>query len=359
MPASLRHPPAPAATLLSPDSSPHSPMKPTCPPQTPRRSPRAAAPLTVALLAAACSLLPLPLLAESTRPAPAQAPAPAGSSAAASSEGGPTKLITLRPVGHRYEQVPLPDRKADTAYICLGGFGDEIGGIVWHLAAQLRRETHAPVAYYHWHGGQIDNRNAGIEAACEHIRRFRSRNPQADILIIGHSMGAASGLLLAKRLLSERGKADGPTGRVCLLTLDPADRTVPAERPEGLAWWGNAYIVHSQSARDFIPELGGRWNHCSGADLNIRYDGRRRDEHGRPYIHDDADALLMSRRGTPAGTSLREQATRFLSHNRATVSGSPSTGSTSSSPSTASPSARSIRDAWGARDEENTRGNRK
>lgn len=334
-------------------------MKPTCPPQTTRRSPRAAAPLTVALLAVACSLLPQPSLAECTRPAPAQAPAPAGSSASALPEGGTTKLITLRPVGHRYEQVPLPDRKADIAYICLGGFGDEIGGIVWHLAAQLRRETQAPVAYYHWHGGQIDNRNAGIEAASEHIRRFRARNPQADILIIGHSMGAASGLLLAKRLLSERGKADAPTGRICLLTLDPADRSVPAERPKGLDWWGNAYIVHSQSARDFIPELGGRWNHCSGADLNIRYDGRRRDEHGRAYIHDDADALLMSRRGTPSGTSLREQATRFLSRNRPAVSESPGTGSTSSSPSTANPSARSPRDARSARDEGKSRGSGK
>lgn len=282
----------------------------------PRAShPHPRATLSAALLSLLTCTLTTPLQADSSG-----TPADSPNTDRSTPKTETSKIITLRPVGHRYQQEPLADCDADIAYICLGGFGDEIGGIVQHLAAQLRRETQAPVAYYHWHGGQIDNRNAGLASICDHIRHFRTRNPQADIVIIGHSMGAASGLLLAQLLLSTSSNTDTPSapGRICLITLDPADRSVPAERPKGLAWWGNAYIVNSQSARDFIPELGGRWLHCPGADLNIRYDGRDRDEYGRAYIHDDAGALLMSRYGSPSNASLWQQSQAYLSRNRET-----------------------------------------
>jgi hypothetical protein len=47
----------------------------------------------------------------------------------------------------------------------------------------------------------------------------------------------------------------------------------------------------------YIAVLGGRWNACRAADVNLRFDGRRRDEAGNHYIHDNAFSLLMSRSG--------------------------------------------------------------
>lgn len=209
------------------------------------------------------------------------------------------RIIKLRETEDAYAQEPLPALRAAAAYVCLGGFGDEVGGIVAHEAMRLRRTTGAPVAYYHWDGDEKLDREAGLRLITDDLLRFAKLNPQADLIIIGHSMGGSSGLMICRKLLDARcANADGqgaPRGRICLITLDPVDASVSKERPEGLDWWGNAYVENSQSMRDFIPEMGGRWRHCDGADLNICFDGRSCDEYGRAYIHDTADAQLYSR----------------------------------------------------------------
>lgn len=143
-------------------------------------------------------------------------------------------------------------------------------------------------AYYHWHAGHPQSSDQGAAALAGHIRDYRRANPAADVVLIGHSMGAAMALRTAHLLQATE-------GRVFLITLDPADRSYKPQRPASATWWGNAYVVESLSGHDYIAVLGGRWNSCRAADVNLRFDGRRRDEAGYHYIHDNALALLMSR----------------------------------------------------------------
>ncbi len=196
----------------------------------------------------------------------------------------------------RYSQHPLPVGAADVGVVFIGGLGDEISGIVAELQRRapsllLPGETRELRAYYHWHAGTPERTlKAASQAIAEDMAAFRHRNPGADVVLIGHSLGASTALRAALLLKPS-------SGRVYLLTLDPVDRTMRPSRPEAVAWWGNGYVAHSASRRDFIAVWGGRWGDCPGADRNLCFDGRRRDEEGHPYIHDNAAALLLSRGG--------------------------------------------------------------
>lgn len=194
-------------------------------------------------------------------------------------------------------QEPLPAVQAERAYLLIGGFGDEVHGIMHSLASRLRQLQSAPVAYYHWHAGRPDLPGEGLQSIAGAIASFRQRNPGADLVLIGHSLGAGSALRLAAMLPPGQ-------GRLFLITLDPIDRSCRPERPASLNWWGNAYITESRSGYDFLLAAGGRWNACSAADVNLRFDGRRQDERGQLYIHDRADAMLFSR---TLGPSLYER----------------------------------------------------
>ena len=186
-------------------------------------------------------------------------------------------------------QQPLTDSGQGAAVIFIGGFGDEISGIMPQAQRLLPPLADLETrAYYHWHAGYPQSSEQGAEALAGHIRDYRRANPAADVVLIGHSMGAAMALRTAHLLRPAE-------GRVFLLTLDPADRSLKPLRPQSATWWGNAYVVESLSAHDYIAVLGGRWNSCRGADVNLRFDGRRRDEAGYHYIHDNALSLLMSR----------------------------------------------------------------
>lgn len=189
---------------------------------------------------------------------------------------------------------PIPQQELNaqgqgTAVIFIGGFGDEISGIIPHMRRYLpplsKRECRA---YYHWHAGCPQSVNDGATTLARHIENYRRYNPAADVVIIGHSMGASMALRTAHLLRRE-------DGRLFLITLDPADRSYTPQRPPAVIWWGNAYVVNSQSNHDYIAQLGGRWNKCRGADNNICFDGRDADEAGLLYIHDNAFSLMMSR----------------------------------------------------------------
>lgn len=187
-------------------------------------------------------------------------------------------------------QRPLSPQGKSCGVIFIGGFGDEISGIVPNLLRCLPPLTLSETrAYYHWHAGSPQSPNTGAKILASHIAAFREKSPQADIVLIAHSMGASMALKVAALLNRE-------DGRVFLVTLDPSDRSHTPIRPDSVFWWGNAYVTHSQSRHDYIAQLGGRWNACNGADTNICFDGRQVDENNRPYIHDNAISLIMSRR---------------------------------------------------------------
>ncbi len=199
-------------------------------------------------------------------------------------------------------QRPLPAVPAARALIFIGGFGDEVSGIVNQLSRRLPRVQSAVTeqrAYYHWNAGQDATPGNASPRLAEDVRAFLQVNPKADVILIAHSMGAATALRTLGHFREDE-------GRFFLLTLDPVDRTTRPERPPALHWWGNAYVTHSQSLRDFIPAMGGRWNACRGADVNLRFDGRFPHSGGFHPIHDDAAALL---REYPAGgeSSLLQQ----------------------------------------------------
>ena len=189
-----------------------------------------------------------------------------------------------------FPQTPLPLEKAQAAMVFIGGMADEWTGIVHHLASstpnlpgggrQLR-------AYHYWHMGAENESAHAAPRLAERLQAFRTLNPTAPLVLVGHSLGGSTALRAAALL---DGKPGGP---VYLVTLDPVDRRTKPTRPQCVTWWGNSYIVNSQDARDFIPKLGGRWNACEGADVNIRMDGRERDEYGYPYQHGGAMSMLF------------------------------------------------------------------
>ncbi len=194
-----------------------------------------------------------------------------------------------------HPQKRLPAIAGSRALVFIGGFGDEVSGIMamaGELLPPLDRSIPEQRAYYWFSEGGLDA-EAMPRRIAEDIRAYLALNPQADIVLIGHSMGAATAVRCLAKHLRRTGE-----GRFYLLTLDPVDRSTLPDRPAAVHWWGNAYVVHSQSPRDFVPELGGRWNACAGADLNLRFDGRWPEMRGRYPIHDDAMGMLL---GSPGG----------------------------------------------------------
>ena len=97
-------------------------------------------------------------------------------------------------------------------------------------------------AYYHWHAGQPANIEQGATEISSHIAAYRRNNPSADVVLIGHSMGASMALRVAHLLNPEEGS-------VYVMTLDPADRSYTPRRPDAVNWWGNAYDQFSFRAR--------------------------------------------------------------------------------------------------------------
>lgn len=189
-----------------------------------------------------------------------------------------------------YPQAPIPLEKAVAGMVFIGGMADEWTGIVHNVAIHtpwLPIDGEQVKAYHYWHMGDAENFDKAAGKLAERLQAFRTINPAAPLVLVGHSLGASTALQAAAKL---DGKPGGP---VYLVTLDPVDRLTKPVRPQCVTWWGNCYIVNSQDARDIIPQIGGRWNACQGADVNIRMDGRTRDDYGYLYQHGGAMSMFF------------------------------------------------------------------
>lgn len=201
----------------------------------------------------------------------------------------PASVVASQQLRQPIPQLELDAKGKGSAVIFIGGFGDEISGIVPQLMEYLPRlDNRETRAYYHWHAGCPQDCDKGASQLTAAIDAYRKKNKHAAVVLIGHSMGASMALRVAEKLSAE-------AGDVFLVTLDPADRSWTPKRPTSVSWWGNAYVVNSQSGHDYIAALGGRWNACRGADVNLCFDGREADEAGFLYIHDNAISLMLSR----------------------------------------------------------------
>lgn len=220
--------------------------------------------------------------------------------------GQPVATVVSETYRQPLPQSPLSEQGKGPAVIFIGGFGDEISRIMPYVMLRLPALEEAPEtrAYYHWHAGRPDNMEQGAAEIRNHIAAYRCNNPGADVILIGHSMGASMVLQTAHLL-------NPGDGGVYVITLDPADRGYSPSRPPAVKWWGNAYVVNSLSGHDYIAVMGGRWNSCRQADANLEFDGRNRDEAGLHYIHDNALSLLLSR-GCKQGISLFDLLRRQL-----------------------------------------------
>lgn len=188
---------------------------------------------------------------------------------------------------HRCQQVRLEAEAADIAFVFIGGFGDGSTGIVhqlYKLCPPLVAAKRELRAYYHWDGDDMAQPWPRIAGLMADVLAFRAQNPQACIVLVGHSLGAVAALELAARV-----------PQLYLVTLDPVDRESRRQRPADVLWWGHAYVTHSASKRDFIFSTAGRWGSCPTADVDKQCDGRELHELGRCYIHDYAYDLFLTR----------------------------------------------------------------
>ncbi len=195
-------------------------------------------------------------------------------------------LCTSNCWAQAYPQVRLEAKPADIAFVFIGGLGDESTGIVHQLyqrCPQLSQSLTESRGYYHWDGDEMNQPWPHLGGVMEDVLAFRLQNPQSRVVILGHSLGAVAALELAVRI-----------PHTYLITLDPVDRQSSRQRPINVQWWGHAYISHSESARDILFQLAGRWGDCPTANISKNCDGRTLSSFGRRYIHDYAYDMFLS-----------------------------------------------------------------
>lgn len=173
------------------------------------------------------------------------------------------------------------EKAPDYLVVFIGGFCDVLAGCLSRVERNfpgfLKGACHA-TAYYHWDGGGCSvflDRCGRIAMELEEARR---RWPELPVILIGHSYGGSCALEVARRQAVQ-------AFPLCLLTLDAVARRQKNVRPDSVEWWGNSYLREGGGFMDVIPRIGGRWGHCSGADMNMAFSGFLRDHSGRFYSH--------------------------------------------------------------------------
>ncbi len=184
----------------------------------------------------------------------------------------------------RRSQEPLRAEQADVAVVFIGGFAEKVCARfrrLYESTPLLPAEGRQLRAHYAWDGDSGELFCPGTERIRRDLEAFFAVNPQADLVIVGHSYGGSSAMDVVRHLR-------GSHGRVLVATVDPVSRlkrSYPRERPEGVDFWVNGYCSDYEDWKDSIAWVGGAWRHCPQADLNLPFSGEDRDRSGLRYQH--------------------------------------------------------------------------
>lgn len=194
----------------------------------------------------------------------------------------------------RRTQEPLPARKADVAYIFVGGFAEPVllqFREIYEQLPLLPCEGMQLRAYYAWESGTGNLFFHSTWKLQRDLRAFLALNPAADVVLVGHSYGGSA------IMDALRGVADVPhTGKVLVVTVDPVsrrERSKPRERAPQVDFWINSYCYPYRNVRDVAARIGGPWRECPQADVNLRFSALARDDDGKRYAHVYPRSLLM------------------------------------------------------------------
>lgn len=186
-------------------------------------------------------------------------------------------------IGRRLQERIQPE-KADVAVVFVGGFSEQV---LTHLRRVYEYMPPLPVqgkqvrAFYAWDGGRGCLLFHSTKLIQEDLREFFKVNPQADLVMIGHSYGGSATMDVLRHL-------QAPHGRTLVVTIDAVscrERSFPRERAQGVDYWVNVYCSPYRHFKDLAASVGGPWRHCEQADVNIVFSGEERDRAERRYQH--------------------------------------------------------------------------
>lgn len=196
-------------------------------------------------------------------------------------------------VGRR-AQLPLPAQQADLAVIFVGGFTEQV---LLHFRSVYEKMPPLPCrgkqlrAYYAWDSGTGNLLVHSTWKLQRDLRAFLRLNPQADVVLLGHSYGGSA------IMDALRGVQDVPhAGKVLVVTVDPVSRrarSLPRARAPQVDFWINAYCSPYRHVGDVVAWLGGPWGHCPQAELNLHYPGTARGADGARFSHVYPEAMVM------------------------------------------------------------------
>ena len=193
----------------------------------------------------------------------------------------------------RRKQLPLPAEKADVAMIFVGGFSEQVllqFREVYEQTPLIPCKGRQLRAYYAWDSGTGNLFFHSTWKLQRDLRNFLAVNPQADVVLIGHSYGG-SAIMDALRHIQDVHH----TGKVLVATIDPVsrrERSKPRERAPQVDYWVTAYCDPYSNVRDLAAWSGGPWRFCPQADDNLHFSGKERDEDGDRFAHVYPEPML-------------------------------------------------------------------
>lgn len=187
------------------------------------------------------------------------------------------------------------NEKADVAFIFIGGFAEQVlcrFRTVYESTPILPVKGKQVRACYAWEGARGCLLFHSTKLIREDIEAFLKTNPGADLVFVGHSYGGSAVMDVMRHLNTDA------YGRVIAVTLDAVsrrDRSFPKERAKGIDHWINVYCSPYRHPKDIAAIVGGQWQECEQADVNLCFSGKERDAKDRRYQHARPDSLFTEK----------------------------------------------------------------